>query len=321
MTAVSGPGPVPIDACRRWSVQRAEGPARRQVLSLMLSGRGDRRDPAVDEFLRYAREQRLAVDHVFAAFEGRRPIAAAMAVPNPGRTAMLALSPVSGSGLIEPHTAATLAAIADLPPAAAKPAQALVEPGRRLERAALAAAGFEVLTDLLYLQRPVGPGDDSDAPPRLPPGLTLTAWSPHARERFGRAIDTSYRGTLDCPRMLGMRSIEDVIDGHMGVGRFDPALWHVVEAGDQPAAVLLINRVPSHDACELVYLGLAEPWRGQGLGGVLVDWAARLTAARRVGRLLLAVDHLNTPAVRLYRRHGFRHVSRKTAMIRVAGAA
>lgn len=58
-------------------------------------------------------------------------------------------------------------------------------------------------------------------------------------------------------------------------------------------------------AIELTYLGVAEEWRGHGLGGQLLQ--AFLEAARRAGyrAVVLSVETDNAAAIRLYERSGF----------------
>jgi ribosomal protein S18 acetylase RimI-like enzyme len=63
-------------------------------------------------------------------------------------------------------------------------------------------------------------------------------------------------------------------------------------------------------AVELTYLGVAEEWRGHGLGSQLLQ--AFLDASRRAGyrNVVLSVETDNAAAIRLYRRTGF--IIRKT---------
>jgi ribosomal protein S18 acetylase RimI-like enzyme len=115
----------------------------------------------------------------------------------------------------------------------------------------------------------------------------------------------------------GRRNIEDVLAGHKAAGEFDPALWFLLLApGGVPAGVLLLSRSTRTDALELVYLGLLKQHRGRGLGDVLMQHA--LASAVRIGsrRLSLAVDSQNTPALRLYHRHGLSRICTRLALLR-----
>ena len=97
----------------------------------------------------------------------------------------------------------------------------------------------------------------------LPPECRLETYRPETHDFFRTAIEASYEGTLDCPALAGMREMEDVIEGHKGVGVFDPALWSVLLLDSKPAGCLLLAEIPSRRALETVYLGLAPEAQGQ----------------------------------------------------------
>jgi ribosomal protein S18 acetylase RimI-like enzyme len=179
------------------------------------------------------------------------------------------------------------------------------------------AAGFQRLAHLVYMQRPITP--QFFPPLSLEPGLELSTWSPSRRQLFHDAIAASYEDTLDCPGLLGLRDVDDVIAGHMATGEFQPALWLALHQGRRPVGVLLLNLVLQRQNMELVYLGLAKPWRGKGLGRRLVQHALVLAQEHHVGHLVLAVDELNSAALRLYRSMGFSATVRKLALVKPLG--
>jgi len=91
----------------------------------------------------------------------------------------------------------------------------------------------------------------------------------------------------------------------------------VLTEGKKPAAVLLLTKVPRSDMAELVYLGLSPGSRGRGIGDLMMKqglWAVR--KRMNLGRLTLAVDSRNVPALKLYYRHGMQQMGRKMAMLR-----
>jgi GNAT superfamily N-acetyltransferase len=57
-----------------------------------------------------------------------------------------------------------------------------------------------------------------------------------------------------------------------------------------------------------ISIGVRPSWRGQGIGGRLLERLIDLARARRVGAMSLSVEPAN-PAMRLYERHGFRPVA------------
>ncbi|MEL7087553.1 MAG: GNAT family N-acetyltransferase [Planctomycetota bacterium] len=296
---------------------------RRPALSLLLTGRPGAGDAAVAPFEAFARENKLDLQHLWTASDGKRAVAAALVVPGVGRTAMLFLSPLpSGTrGRIDLAGRMIAHAIGHLDPAKIRLVQALLDQGQPIQQRAIAAGGFRFLADLAYMHRP------GKALPQRPPvelggyALESTHWSEAARPLFTRAIADSYRDTLDCPGLLGLRDMDDIIDGHMATGRFNPRHWTVWHRGDTPAAVLLLAESAAGRGFELVYLGVCLHARRQGLSRTIMQHALHITATGGSepptgdNPLQLAVDHLNEPALRLYRGLGFRVSLRKTALI------
>jgi ribosomal protein S18 acetylase RimI-like enzyme len=133
---------------------------------------------------------------------------------------------------------------------------------------------------------------------------------------FARAILASYEQTMDCPGLLGLREVDDIIAGHMATGRFDPSLWYAFYQGDVPVGVMLLGILPPHRSGELIYLGIAPAYRGKGLARPILEHGLGELSARDTTRLLLAVDEANQPAIRLYRHLKFRTSARKAALIR-----
>jgi ribosomal protein S18 acetylase RimI-like enzyme len=83
---------------------------------------------------------------------------------------------------------------------------------------------------------------------------------------------------------------------------------------------VLLNPVPDLRSVELVYIGLGPDLRARGLGDRLLRDALGLAAARRkrdcADAITCAVDRRNQPALRLYKRHGFREISGRIAFVR-----
>src|SRR5256885_2868076 len=144
--------------------------------------------------------------------------------------------------------------------------------------------------------------------------MNWDTYSPATHGDFARTITATYEASLDCPRLNGMRGIEDVIAGHKSAGEFDPKLWFLLRDGSQaPVGAMLLNRSPRTEALEMVYLGLVPGARHRGLGDLMMRHA--LASANAVGlrKLSLAVDSNNAPALRLYHRHGMSKVCTRVA--------
>jgi mycothiol synthase len=192
--------------------------------------------------------------------------------------------------------------------------QALVEPHKEQELRLLEAAGFVRLAKLIYMQKRA---PRTEAKLELPEGIIVEHYSAATHARFARAIAASYEQTLDCPGLVGLRGIEDVIAGHQAAGQFEAGMWYALRAGDDPVGVMLLNLSAEGDAVELVYLGLAPRWRGQGLARKLLEhglWAGR---SRGATRMVLAVDDGNQPALALYGAMKFTATTQRWAMIYV----
>jgi ribosomal protein S18 acetylase RimI-like enzyme len=301
-------------------IQRVPASQRRPVLGVLLTGRPDPNHSLVEQFLGYSRDQGLPLNELYAAYRGKAPVAAALVLPNAGRSGMLFCSPVH-----EPDQAALTGRVVQTAAQAQSPKtiallQSLLEPAQPMTERALQTGGFYKLATLQYMQRP------ATLPARplelADPAIETCHWSEANRPLFARAIEASYEQTADCPDLVGLRRIEDIITGHMATGRFDPRLWFAFHKAGQPVGVMLLNEMIQQPGFELVYLGLAPAFRGQGLARKMLAHGFGLVSQRAAARpsdnprLHLAVDETNQAALRLYEQFGFLANTRKVAMIR-----
>ena len=302
-------GPVPKDR-------------RRSALALLLIGRPREQDPAVDHFERFAQEQGLDLSALWVAAEGGaggRLLGSVLLVPNHGSTAMLFVGQAIGWS----DTSAVVAlvkAVCDGPGrSGASLIQSLIDPGQVIEGQVLERSGLTRLAKLIYMQRVIEPGEHRVPRPTQLGGcdqLRIVTYSDQTHRDFARAIEASYIDTLDCPALVGMRQIDEIIEGHKGTGRFDPKDWLAYFDQDgEPVAVLLLAEVALGSGMELVYLGVAKPYRGKGIGKLLMRYAVSESARVHGACLYLAVDDRNDPAMRLYTGMGFRATTRKIAYL------
>ena len=302
-------GPVPEDR-------------RRSALALLLIGRPREQDAAVDHFERFASEQGLDLSTLWVASHGDeqgRMLGSVLLVPNHGSTAMLFVGQATGWS---EHSAVVklIKAVCDGPGRqGVAVVQSLIDPGQVVEGQVLERAGLTRLAKLIYMQRTIEPGEHREPRPIRFKGCenpTILTYSEATHDDFARAIEASYIDTLDCPGLVGMRQTGQIIAGHKGTGRFDPKNWlaYFDEAG-KPIAVLLLAQVSQGSGMELVYLGVAKDYRGNGIGGALMRFAVSESARLGGTRLYLAVDDRNDPAVRLYTGMGFRASTRKIAYV------
>jgi ribosomal protein S18 acetylase RimI-like enzyme len=191
--------------------------------------------------------------------------------------------------------------------------QVILDPADREGVDLCESIGFTRLTDLVYLLLPIGPADNSEAGNE---DIEWEAYGPGRHEVFKQVIERSYEQSLDCPELEGLRDIEDVLKGHMGVGEFDPDGWRLMKYQGQPAGVVLLARQPRTEVIELVYMGVTPEYRGRGFGGDLLTEAIRWTRYHGVQCIMLAVDCRNSPAYELYKRYGFSPLFRRVVLIR-----
>jgi ribosomal protein S18 acetylase RimI-like enzyme len=241
----------------------------------------------------------------------RRPRAAALTVRNPGGTAMIFHTPAAGcdgallARLLGALTDAVLAEGATF-------VQALLSPPDTADADAFARAGYEFLAHLIYLRR-------SLIQPPGPPGAELT-WERFRRgeeDRLGRIIGETYVNSRDCPELLGLRPMADVIAAHKSSGVFRPEWWWLPTREGECVGCILMNEVAGRPGtADIVYLGLRPVWRGRGFARAMIRHALGAAAADGVTDAHLAVDSSNAPAFQLYLEEGFEEADRKDVYIK-----
>jgi mycothiol synthase len=166
---------------------------------------------------------------------------------------------------------------------------------------ALALASFRHIADLLYLVSLKS--SFPDAAPRSP--LSFTPCTVPDDRRLLSVVQRTYRGTLDCPSLNGVRSIEEVVQGYQSTSIFSPQLWSIATLGANDIGCSLLAEHPAHGNLELVYIGVAPEYRGRGFGLEMVRRAQWIAKSRKLERVVLAVDAANYPALQMYAAAGF----------------
>jgi len=303
----------PADApALAWRYRPARPEEMESAVRLILSPPGGWADHRqVAEFLSFALDRHIDVRETWVAESDGQIAWAVLPILSPGRT-MLIFAPSVGRR-DEPAAGLIDAVCGHFTGRGIHLAQALLEPHDSEARGLFTSRQFAPMAELLYLnvmvRRP-------PPPPRMPQGLNWLEYSTETHPLFARAIGESYRDSLDCPGLNGLRDIEDVVAGHKATGQFDPSAWFVLVEGDLSLGALLLSGVPHTDAVELVYLGLTPAARGRGLGDLLMRQALWAVARMRRSRMTLAVDSINAPALKLYYRHGMQKTGSKIAVMR-----
>jgi mycothiol synthase len=299
-------------------VCRRAGPAELPGAVGMILGSPGRPAPAaqVAEFIKSALSRRIDVQGVWVAEVSGHLVWAVLPIPNPGRTLLLLTSQEMGQGMESPSLPAARLVreiCGHFASRGAHLAQVLLESQSHQSKLFFASMGFKEIAELIYLQ---GQVPRNTAAPAMPEHMRWLEYSPATHAIFADAITKTYRDSLDCPDLSGLREIDDVIAGHQATGEFDPAGWQLLLERDQAVGVFLLSRIPQSDAMELVYLGLPPEARGRGLGIFLMKQVFFLILRNQRRKLSLAVDSKNEPALKLYYRFGMRQVATRWAMIR-----
>ena len=251
--------------------------------------------------------------HMWGAFRGENLAGCLLVQMQPGRTAML-WPPRLIEGEAQSSAERLLAAGIDaLSQTDVRLVQSLLPTDAGIDADLLRAAGFQHFSDLLYL---VCPGCEF---PAAAPAykLEFVPVEMASEPQFAALVQATYEGTLDCPAVNGLRSMEDVLRGYRATGKYDPKWWLFVRRQGENLGCLIVTDYPEHEACELVYVGLVPAARGRGLGVDVVRHALWLAAIAKRQRLVLAVDAANEPALKMYAAAGMQAWDRKSVFIGV----
>jgi mycothiol synthase len=179
--------------------------------------------------------------------------------------------------------------------------QALLTPDETHLAVALERNGFRHTTALWYMRREM-----ALAVPRTEQSrLSLVAHDASDAALFAETLLRTYEGTCDCPEVNGVRTIDEILDGHKADAGANFSHWWLAFEGEGPVGVLLANESPEWESWEIAYIGIMPKARRQGLGRELMLKALVEARVAEVPQLTLCVDARNAPAISLYRGLGF----------------
>ena len=180
-------------------------------------------------------------------------------------------------------------------------AQALFSRDELPDGAALQRVGFQYLTRLQLYQRDIVALDRHTVPPSELQFITYAEADPTV---FARTLQATYDGTLDCPELNNLHSIEDTVAAYLGDREASPFCW-LVCAKTHAVGVLILTSVPRSTVLEISYLGLIPAVRGRGMGQALINFTIWHGSSIGSTAVHLSVDRRNEPARRLYLGKGF----------------
>ena len=247
------------------------------------------------------------------ARRGRQCVAAVMVVPSAGRVGVLFLCPPEAPGVEGPCLPGVVrAASRQVLDDGLSFVQSLLPPSRLAEVDVLLSAGFRRLAELIYLQRALG----VPVEPVQAREITWRNLRQCGQEELAAVIRGTYEQSLDCPGLMGLRRMDDIIAGHKASGVFRPKSWWIAHGAGEPVGCILVNdSAACPDSMDVVYMGVLRRFRGRGLGRTMVHHAAHRARRHKRSFLTVVVDGSNDYAKRVYEREGFRETSRRLAHI------
>jgi GNAT superfamily N-acetyltransferase len=174
--------------------------------------------------------------------------------------------------------------------------------------------GFTHVTRLCYLRHNLARPVANWIP------FAVQTYSPANQNRFHEILLRTYEGTLDCPEVNGLRTIEEIIEGHQSQGIFKPEHWWLALEESQPVSVLLTVANPESQSWDLSYLGVVPEARGRGWGRRLIQLAIHEARSAGVSNLTVAVDARNHPAWNLYLALGFEPTGEREVCLHILNA-
>ena len=134
-------------------------------------------------------------------------------------------------------TAAALvrSALVDLRDRGFRMAQAVLdESASRRGAIDLARGGMPRVTELLYLERDTRIPMPAASRRGVRPGSAGAPSSLPTRPSFAALLQATYASSLDMPELEGVRSLDDIIEGHRATGRFVPHRWRLGQVRASP---------------------------------------------------------------------------------------
>ncbi|HDZ46439.1 hypothetical protein LCGC14_0087450 [marine sediment metagenome] len=176
-----------------------------------------------------------------------------------------------------------------------------VSPQTNPTEALLIAHGMQPLAHLDYL---TGRSDQRLALNKHTP-LSLQPFSLLSNAEQLALLAAVGQDSLDSSALRELLSVEELLAGFYQQDPQAPRHWYAIHYQQALVGVLLLAPREALGRWELLLMGLAPEWRGQGLGRALLNNALQLAQHEGIEEVMLAVDKLNLPAKQLYRQAGF----------------
>lgn len=201
----------------------------------------------------------------------------------------------------------------------AKVSQSLLEQNQTRERLALARNGFHRLTDLIFFEYPTAHYQNhSEQFSDVSAASVSHVVYRRSRNqlRFAQVIEQTYRNSLDCPELNGIRTASESLSDYAASGTTVRELWRVYNDGHADVGVILVVDRPDQRAWEVIYLGVVETSRRRGIARTMLKNAIEVASEAGIERLIVVADSRNLPAISLYQSFGFKPFDERTAYVR-----
>lgn len=240
-------------------------------------------------------------------------------VPMPGRTAVTGVPVIrSQAHLVETIQRALFARLHDwLDQQNITLNQIVVEAKEAsLWRKRLEQHGYELELPLDYFQLPVPADHQSENKPLDDSQLEFVDYEPKERQGLLEILEATFIDSQDCPQLDGVQEFSDQLDGYEATGDSGHDFWKRICVAGEDAGLLLLSRHDQRQMMELVYIGIAPPFRRRGIAKAALKIASQVAQSANCREVVIAVSVQNTAAYRLYEREGFQVIDSRVSFIR-----
>lgn len=182
--------------------------------------------------------------------------------------------------------------------------QSLLAPGQLAQRKRLSRNGFPHLTDLLFMRHPLTELEQPHS--QVQSSLQWEQYDKRQNhQRFVAMLDQTHQQSHDCPVLNNVRTAEESLESHRSSGNSGNQHWYLFHREGKDLGVLLLSEHHADHVWEVVYMGVAPGHRGQGYGSAFIRHGLRLAKDQNQSGVILAVDHKNSFAIKIYEKLGF----------------
>tara|TARA_R110002095_G_scaffold196208_2_gene175039 strand:+ start:598 stop:1524 length:927 start_codon:yes stop_codon:yes gene_type:complete len=184
--------------------------------------------------------------------------------------------------------------------------QSLLNPGQIKQRQLLSHNGFPHLTNLMFMRHHLTTIHKSVCLNEARQQLQWIKFEEQQnRQRFLDLLNLTHESSQDCPALNQIRTAEESLESHRSSGDSDQKHWYLFHREGVDLGVLLLSAHREDNLWEVVYMGVAPEQRGNGYGTAMIQHGLLEAQAHHQAAVILAVDHKNSYAIKIYEELGF----------------